>query len=251
MEGNEAVDSEPRDRDEAYGFVRDTLERFGYRHLGSATRGWCSRSSSPRPASHSSARVDFGHVGDRDGVKGLYLMNLVDPDRSRSAITQYEFVGAVVGISERFLVPLLKGLLLSFPFDRPPVDGYRLAAVTRGVQHVPAGREGVGGNHVSTRFEVGLVYATDRVWMRPIGQSAPRGRMHLATEPLDFRAGGAVEHDDVACGEFLVESYWDASARHAAEQVAMIRRVETEFRHTMGADRNQSIPSSSRFPMAR
>ena len=55
-------------------------------------------------------RVDTAHQGDRDGVKGLYLFNLVDE------ITRYEFVGAVVGISERFLVPRLEGLLLSFPF---------------------------------------------------------------------------------------------------------------------------------------
>ena len=51
-----------------------------------------------------------------DGAKGLFLINLVDPDRLRSAVTQYEFVGAVHGISERFLLPLLEGLLLSFPF---------------------------------------------------------------------------------------------------------------------------------------
>ena len=40
----------------------------------------------------------------RDGVKGIYLINLVDE------VTQFEFVGAVVGISERFLLPLLEGL---------------------------------------------------------------------------------------------------------------------------------------------
>ena len=55
-------------------------------------------------------RVDTVHQGDRDGVKGLYLINLVDE------VTQHEFVGAAVGISERFLLPLLEGLLLSFPF---------------------------------------------------------------------------------------------------------------------------------------
>ena len=55
-------------------------------------------------------RVDTVHQGDRDGVKGLYLINLVDE------VTQYEFVGAVTDISERFLLPLLEGLLLSFPF---------------------------------------------------------------------------------------------------------------------------------------
>ena len=66
-------------------------------------------------------RVDTVHQGDRDGVKGIYLINLVETDRLRSAVTQFEFVGAVVGISERFLLPLLEGLLLSFPF---PILGF-------------------------------------------------------------------------------------------------------------------------------
>ena len=34
VEGNEAVDFRPRNRDEAYGFVQETLKRFGYRRLG-------------------------------------------------------------------------------------------------------------------------------------------------------------------------------------------------------------------------
>ena len=60
-------------------------------------------------------RVDTIHQGGRHGEKGLYLINLVDQ------ITQFEFIGAVAGISERFLVPLFKGLLLSFPF---PIRGF-------------------------------------------------------------------------------------------------------------------------------
>ena len=231
VEGNEAVDFQPRDRDEAYGFVRDTLERFGYRRLGRRDRGVVLRflvaatgfsrqqverlvrqwretgdvrdrrggnrgrpfrrrytpadvrlladvdeaygqmsglatrevlrrqfevfgdarfarlatlsnghlynlRGSPtyrakrtvwtrtRPTAVDIAlrqapdpqglpghvRVDTVHQGDRDGAKGLFLINLVDE------VTQYEFVGAVHGISERFLLPLLEGLLLSFPF---------------------------------------------------------------------------------------------------------------------------------------
>ena len=55
-------------------------------------------------------RVDTVHQGDRDGAKGVYLINLVDE------VTQYEFVGAVAAISERFLVPVLDGLLGLFPF---------------------------------------------------------------------------------------------------------------------------------------
>ncbi len=55
-------------------------------------------------------RVDTVHQGDRDGAKGVYLINVVDQ------VTQYEFVGAVATISERFLVPVLDGLLGLFPF---------------------------------------------------------------------------------------------------------------------------------------
>ena len=231
VEGNEAVDFQPQTRDEAYGFVRDTLERFAYGRLGRRDRGvvlrflvaatgisrqqterlvrqWRDtgevrdrrggnrgrpfrRRYTPadvrlladvdeaygqmsglatrevlrrqfevfgdarfarlatlsnghlynlrgsatyrtkrtvwtrtRPATVDIAlrqapdpqglpghvRVDTVHQGDRDGAKGLFLINLVDE------VTQYEFVGAVHGISERFLVPLLAGLLLSFPF---------------------------------------------------------------------------------------------------------------------------------------
>ena len=39
VKGNEAVDFQPRDRKEAYGSVRDTLDRFGYRHLGKHDKG--------------------------------------------------------------------------------------------------------------------------------------------------------------------------------------------------------------------
>ena len=39
VEGNEAVDFRPRDRGEAYGFARATLERFGYRRLGKRDKG--------------------------------------------------------------------------------------------------------------------------------------------------------------------------------------------------------------------
>ena len=55
-------------------------------------------------------RVDSVHQGDLDGRKGVYEINLVDE------VTQYEFVGAVEAISERFLIPVLEGLLARFPF---------------------------------------------------------------------------------------------------------------------------------------
>lgn len=55
-------------------------------------------------------RVDSVHQGDFDGVKGIYLINLVD------AVTQYEAVFAVSRISELFLIPILETALATFPF---------------------------------------------------------------------------------------------------------------------------------------
>ncbi len=55
-------------------------------------------------------RVDSVHQGDLDGVKGLYHINLVDE------ITQFQFIGSVERISERFLLPVLEALIQAFPF---------------------------------------------------------------------------------------------------------------------------------------
>lgn len=65
----------------------------------------------PRPEGRPGyLRVDSVHQGDRDGVKGLYHINLVDE------VTQWQFVGSVARISERFLVPVLETLIAAFPF---------------------------------------------------------------------------------------------------------------------------------------
>lgn len=55
-------------------------------------------------------RVDTVHQGDRDGVKGIYHLNTVD------AVTQWEILGCVERISERYLVPVLQDLLTQYPF---------------------------------------------------------------------------------------------------------------------------------------
>jgi len=55
-------------------------------------------------------RVDSVHQGDQDATKGLYHINLVDE------VTQFQFVGTVERISERFLLPVLEALLQAFPF---------------------------------------------------------------------------------------------------------------------------------------
>lgn len=54
--------------------------------------------------------VDSVHQGDRDGSKGLYHINITD------AVTQFEFVGAVETISEKFMEQILAELLQQFPF---------------------------------------------------------------------------------------------------------------------------------------
>ena len=54
--------------------------------------------------------MDCVHVGDRNGVKGVYDINLVDE------VTQFEHVGAVAGIAETFLVPVLEEMLVTLPF---------------------------------------------------------------------------------------------------------------------------------------
>ena len=65
----------------------------------------------PEPSGqHGFLRVDSVHQGDLDGIKGLYHINLVD------AVTQFQFVGSIERISERFLLPVLEALLESFPF---------------------------------------------------------------------------------------------------------------------------------------
>ena len=55
-------------------------------------------------------RVDTVHQGDLEKEKGVYHINLVDEE------TQWEIVGCVEKISERFLEPLLRDLITQFPF---------------------------------------------------------------------------------------------------------------------------------------
>jgi hypothetical protein len=65
----------------------------------------------PRPEGRPGfLRVDSVHQGDLDGIKGLYHINLLDE------VTQFQFVGSVERISERFLLPVLEALIAAFPF---------------------------------------------------------------------------------------------------------------------------------------
>ena len=55
-------------------------------------------------------RIDTVHQGDLDGVKGVYHINAVDE------VTQMECVFSVERVTERFMIPILKLLIDSFPF---------------------------------------------------------------------------------------------------------------------------------------
>ena len=56
-------------------------------------------------------RIDSVHQGDRDGIKGVYHINAVD------CITQWQVVGCTEQLSEAFLLPVIKQMLDSFPFE--------------------------------------------------------------------------------------------------------------------------------------
>ena len=74
--------------------------------------------------------MDFVHVGDRNGVKGVYDINLVDE------VTQFEHVGAVAGIAEVHLVPVLGEMLAALPFV---VLGFHADNGSEYVNHTVAG----------------------------------------------------------------------------------------------------------------
>jgi transposase InsO family protein len=75
-------------------------------------------------------RVDSVHQGDLDGIKGLYHLNLVD------AVTQFQFVGSVERISERYLLPVLEALIEAFPFT---VHGFHADNGSEYINHQVAG----------------------------------------------------------------------------------------------------------------
>ncbi len=55
-------------------------------------------------------RVDTVHLGDREGNKGIYVINVVDE------VTQFQHLGAVPNITESYLIPLLEALITALPF---------------------------------------------------------------------------------------------------------------------------------------
>ena len=76
-----------------------------------ATHSTIGQRRKPQPGGQPGyVRVDTVHQGDHDGAMGVYYINAVDE------MTQFQFVGSVQAISERFLLPMLEGLIKAFPF---------------------------------------------------------------------------------------------------------------------------------------
>lgn len=76
-----------------------------------ATQAAIGERRKPKPAGKPGfIRVDSVHQGDLDKVKGVYHINLTDE------VVQWEIIGCVEGISEKFLLPLLEDLIEQFPF---------------------------------------------------------------------------------------------------------------------------------------
>ena len=76
-----------------------------------ATHSTIGHRRKPQPGGQpGDVRVDTVRQGDQDGAKGVYHINAVDE------VTQFQLVGTVEAISERFLLPVLEGLIKAFPF---------------------------------------------------------------------------------------------------------------------------------------
>jgi len=56
-------------------------------------------------------RVDTVHQGDKNLEKGVYHVNTIDE------VTQFEIIGSVEKISDRYLEPLLERILKTYPFN--------------------------------------------------------------------------------------------------------------------------------------
>ena len=84
--------------------------RTTFRHTRPTTVGIGERRRPEPDGKPGHVRVDAVHQGDRDRVKGVHHINLIDE------VTQFQQLGTVAAISEAFLVPILEEMLVTPPF---------------------------------------------------------------------------------------------------------------------------------------
>jgi hypothetical protein len=89
--------------------------------------------------------------------------------------------------------------------DRPGVQLVGERAQARRLQDVACRRERVHGDHVSSRPDVVLVDLPHRVGVVPQGHRAPRLLVHRHAQPLELRPDGAVEDEELAARQPLLE----------------------------------------------
>ena len=159
-------------------------------------------------------RVDTVHQGDRDGVKGVYIVNLVDE------VTQYEYVGVVRGISERFLIPALEALLLMFPF---PVLGFHADNGSEYINHRRA--DLLQKLHVGEFTKLRARRSNDNALVE--GKNAHVVRRHLGHEHIPARFADAV--DTFARGHLSPFVNFHRPSLYATEYVGCKGKVRRKY----------------------
>ena len=99
-------------------------------------------------------RVDTVHQGDRDGEKGIYVINLVDE------VIQFEHIGAVAKITEAFLIPVLEELLVTLPFT---ILGFHADNGSEYINHQVAAMLNKLHIHLFTKSRAR--HSTDKSWV--------------------------------------------------------------------------------------
>ena len=180
-------------------------------------------------------RVDTVHQGDQDGRKGVYLINLVDQ------VTQYEYVGAVTGISERFLVPTLEALLQLFPFT---IQGFHADNGSEYINHRVAGL--LNKLHIGEFTKSRARRSNDNALVE--GKNAHVVRKYLGHQHIPARFAEAV---DAFTREHLSPFLnFHRPCIHATEHVdskGKVRRTYARQDVSTPLDKLLSLPDASRF----
>jgi hypothetical protein len=112
-----------------------------------------------------------------DGIKGLYHINLVDE------VTQFQFIGSVERISERFLLPVLEGLIEAFPFvvqgfhsDNGSYINQRVAALLEKLRIEQFTKSRARQSNDNALVESKTARWCASIWATPISQGASPNR---------------------------------------------------------------------------
>jgi hypothetical protein len=116
-------------------------------------------------------RIDSGHQGDLDGMKGVYYINAVD------CVTQMQFVATCEKISEAYLLPVIGQLLAGFPFVILGFhsDNVRNISITKS--------QSCWRNFVSNSPNHGHVIPTTMPWLNPRTQQWCAGIWAMRISP--------------------------------------------------------------------